>query len=52
MARDQGVGAIGQIYLAGTQRGELGLEEIVGFGEEVIWPKAGETVEDDIGRGV
>lgn len=52
LTRDQGIGAIGQVYLAGTQRGELRLEEGVGFGEEVTWPKPGETVKDDIGRGV
>lgn len=49
MAGDQSVWAEGEVDSSGAERGQLGLEEGVGIGEEVGWPKAGETVEYDIG---
>lgn len=49
MAGDQSVWAEGEVDSSGAEGGQLGLEEGVGIGEEVGWPKTGETVEDDIG---
>ena len=52
MARDQSVWSEGEVDTSRAEGSQLGLEEVVGVGEEVVGAEPRQTVEDDIGGRV